>query len=421
MSPVSSGDFAPSQASSSAKLPPQQQSSTSCRVVDSQNHTSETLSPPSKKRLISSKESIMSPATVVVVDKEGSDATVSQQPSKSQADSSIIPTDGEDRTSKDYYFDSYSHHAIHEEMLKDEVRTRTYEMAIMQNKHLFAGKIVLDVGCGTSILSMFAAKAGAKHVYGIDCSSIVDQARKIVDINGYSDQITIIKGKVEEVELPVEEVDIIVSEWMGYFLLYESMLETVLFARDKWLVKDGIVFPDKAVMYICGIEDGKVKEDRMDFWEDVYGFDMSPIKEIALVEPVVDVVDAKSIVTNSVAILHLDILTCTKGDLEFSSPFKLHAQRNDYVHALVAYFECAFTQVHKPIGFSTAPFCRYTHWKQTIFYLEDNLVICEGEEIAGEITCRPNKKNNRDLDIGLSISCSGQHSNIVKHMQYRLR
>ena len=48
--------------------------------------------------------------------------------------------------------------------------------------------------------------------------------------------ITIFKGKVEEVELPVDKVDIIISEWMGYCLFYESMLNTVIFARDKWLV-----------------------------------------------------------------------------------------------------------------------------------------------------------------------------------------
>lgn len=48
--------------------------------------------------------------------------------------------------------------------------------------------------------------------------------------------ITLIHGKVEEVELPVEKVDILISEWMGYFLFYESMLDTVLYARDKWLV-----------------------------------------------------------------------------------------------------------------------------------------------------------------------------------------
>ncbi len=70
-------------------------------------------------------------------------------------------------TSKDYYFDSYAHFGIHEEMLKDGVRTKAYRDAILNNKHLFKDKIVLDVGCGTGILCMFAAKAGAKHVYGV--------------------------------------------------------------------------------------------------------------------------------------------------------------------------------------------------------------------------------------------------------------
>jgi hypothetical protein len=56
-------------------------------------------------------------------------------------DESVVSAEGDERTSKDYYFDSYSHHAIHEEMLKDEVRTRTYQMAIMQNKHLFENKV----------------------------------------------------------------------------------------------------------------------------------------------------------------------------------------------------------------------------------------------------------------------------------------
>ena len=140
---------------------------------------------------------------------------------------------------------------------------------------------------------MFASQAGAKHVYGVDCSSIIDQAKLIIDLNGFEDTITLIKGKIEEIVLPVEKVDIICSEWMGYFLLYESMLDTVLFARDKWLVKDGLVFPDKATMYICGLEDAAVRRDRIEFWDDVYGFDMTPLKEIALHEPVVDVVDAK--------------------------------------------------------------------------------------------------------------------------------
>lgn len=70
----------------------------------------------------------------------------------------------------------------------------------------------------------------------IDMSNIIIQARQIVDDNGLTDKITLIQGKMEEVQLPVPQVDIIISEWMGYFLLYESMLDTVLVARDKYLV-----------------------------------------------------------------------------------------------------------------------------------------------------------------------------------------
>lgn len=136
-------------------------------------------------------------------------------------------------SSNDYYFNSYSHFSIHEEMLKDRIRTNSYERAIISNKHLFEGKIVLDVGSGTGILSLFAAKAGAKHVYGIECSEIVEIAKKVVLDNNYGDRITFLKGKAEEVVLPVAQVDIIVSEWMGYLLLYESMLDTVLLMRDK--------------------------------------------------------------------------------------------------------------------------------------------------------------------------------------------
>jgi protein arginine N-methyltransferase 1 len=94
-------------------------------------------------------------------------------------------------------------------------------------------------------------------------SSIIQKARQIVAANGMADRITLLQGKMEEVVLPFPKVDIIVSEWMGYFLLYESMLDTVLYARDKYLVPGGKIFPDKATLCLAAIEDGDYKDDKI--------------------------------------------------------------------------------------------------------------------------------------------------------------
>merc|ERR1719215_1856538 len=124
--------------------------------------------------------------------------------------------------------------------------------------------LVLDIGCGTGMVSLFAASAGAKKVIGIDMSAIVERATDIVKENDLDDVITIIKGKVEEVTLPdgIEKVDIIISEWMGYCLFYETMLKTVLYARDKWLAPTGLIFPDRATLYVCAIEDRQYKDQK---------------------------------------------------------------------------------------------------------------------------------------------------------------
>uniref|UniRef100_A0A8C2U1X1 Protein arginine methyltransferase 8 n=1 Tax=Coturnix japonica TaxID=93934 RepID=A0A8C2U1X1_COTJA len=250
----------------------------------------------------------------------------------------------EEMTSRDYYFDSYAHFGIHEEMLKDEVRTLTYRNSMYHNKHVFKDKVVLDVGSGTGILSMFAAKAGAKKVYGIECSSISDYSEKIIKANHLDNR-----------------------------------------------------------------------------WENVYGFDMTCIRDVAMKEPLVDIVDPKQVVTNACLIKEVDVYTVKTEELAFTSAFCLQIQRNDYIHALVTYFNIEFTKCHKKMGFSTAPDAPYTHWKQTVFYLEDYLTVRRGEEIYGTISMKPNAKNVRDLDFTVDLDFKGQLCEASVSNDYKMR
>lgn len=305
-----------------------------------------------------------------------------------------------------HYFGSYDHYGIHEEMLQDTVRTLSYRNAIIQNKDFFKDKIVLDVGCGTGILSMFAAKHGAKHVIGVDMSSIIEMAGKLVELNGFSDKITLLRGKLEDIELPFPKVDIIISEWMGYFLLYESMMDTVLYARDKYLVEGGLIFPDKCSIHLAGLEDSQYKNDKVNYWQDVYGFDYSPFIPLVLKEPIVDIVDGTVVNTTRSQLIEFDLNTVTIADLAFTCKFKVEAKRQDWINGVITWFDIEFPapEGRKPITFSTGAHAPYTHWKQTVFYLADDLECEVGDILEGELVCIPNKNNNRDLDIKLSYN-----------------
>lgn len=121
-------------------------------------------------------------------------------------------------------------------------------------------------------------------------------------------------------------------------------------------------------MHIAAIEDQEYKEEKINFWDDVYGFDYSCIKEIALREPLVDTVDLKSVVTEPCQIKYIDITTVKKEDLTFKADFAIKATRNDYVHAFLAWFDIEFACCHKPVKFSTGPHAKYTHWKVRLFH-----------------------------------------------------
>lgn len=96
-------------------------------------------------------------------------------------------------------------------------------------------------------------------------------------------------------------------------------------------------------------------------------------------------------------------------------------RRNDYIQALVTFFTIEFTKCHKRIGFSTAPEAPYTHWKQTVFYLNDYMTAKRNEEIYGVFSMKPNQRNNRDLDFTIDVDFKGELSEMHEINCYRMR
>lgn len=318
-------------------------------------------------------------------------------------------------TSFDIFTDIYAHHVMHEGLLKDEARTDAFMKAI---DAVVRDKVVLDIGCGLGTFSLFAAQAGAKHVYGVDSSAIIEQTREIVAANGFNESITLIRGKVEEVELPVAEVDVIVCEWMGAFVIQGGMIESVIYARDKWLAKGGVILPDKAELHVLGIEDEGYKKEKIHWWGNVYGFNMAPMAEKAISEPYADYVSRDNIVTDTCSLKVFDMMSITPEEVPLISvPFTLKATREEYIHALAFYFDITFSAAK--VTLSTGPFVDYyTHWRPSIIYFHDFIYAGEGEILSGKVSIGPVSKPPKALAIDVEFTFEGWYQTMSGKHSY---
>ncbi|KAF2403853.1 putative ribosomal protein arginine N-methytransferase rmt3 [Trichodelitschia bisporula] len=335
------------------------------------------------------------------------------------------------------YFDSYSYNEIHEIMLKDTVRTDAYRDFIYDNKDLFAGKTVLDVGCGTGILSMFCARAGAAKVFAVDNSGVIGKARINVVANGLADTITCIRGKVEEITLPVKQVDIIVSEWMGYGLLYEAMLDSVIWARDHYLAPEGLMVPSDCTLRIAPVTDEEYIQDNIEFWYDVYGFDMKAMTEKIYEDVLVRQAESKNLAADSTIFLHLPLHTITTAELSFVKPFSVETSRDiDSLDGWAIWFDTFFQRSRtaqlpatsraetwkeedRGIAFTTGPAGKETHWRSCIMLVDQSKrrgsPVTKGTKLEGTVQYSKGKEHPRELDIEIcwrTGDASGPHSQI---------
>lgn len=354
-------------------------------------------------------------------------------------------------------------------MLKDTIRTDAYRDFIYANKPLFSDSTVLDIGCGTGILSMFAAKAGAKQVFAVDNSNIITRAQENVAVNGLNDTIKLVRGKVEEVKLPwavgaprvreqisVEDrgkeitqnagdetgkkVDIIISEWMGYGLLYESMLDSVISARNRLLNPDtGVMVPSHCTLHIAPLSCTDYIADSIGFWDDVYGFDMHPMTE-KITNDVIARSFAKGDVISeeSARFRTLDLRTVEVNELEWEAEggkFEVVIGKDveEGLDAWGIWFDTFFLPTRdsqlpaearaetwpgederKGNAFTTGPAGKPTHWQAAMLILDRDTKkkslqkLVKGEKVTGSVAYRKAKDNSRALEIEVVWEVEGR-------------
>lgn len=322
-------------------------------------------------------------------------------------------------SSADYYFNSYNHYGVHEDVMKDSITTAAYVKAVKQNAHLFRGALVLDACAGLGVCALLAAQAGAKKVIAIEAQpELVMMASKVALQNGYGPEVLeFVCGRPATIErLPggIEQVDLIISEWMGYFLMYEARLGDVLQARDRWLKPGGLMLPDRAKMYIAMLEDSAYRERHFDFYGNVWGFDFSAMKVPAHSEPVVAPYDHLQLLSSPCCVLDLNLCTCTPEDcFHMASQFQVACRREGKANAVLAWFEIRFDTCHKPIAFATGPESPPTCWKQTAFFLSGSpLAVKAGDRVRGMFAVRKPSEVRRNIDIKISCAVNSGKSHI---------
>lgn len=296
------------------------------------------------------------------------------------------------------YFGYYSMLSHQAQMLQDTVRTAAYQRAILNNAPRdFHDKVVMDVGAGNGILSFFSAQAGARKVYAIEASNMVECLQKVVDaskpdrataevaaerealelmgagnagLGGVSFGTTNpgesrnawLQGRLVPVHSKVEDVtpehleghpqvDTIVSECLGVLLVHERMCESFLDARDRYLAPGGSVFPSAGTICLAPFEDKQLWNDtanKAKWWlnSNFYGVDVSPFAALAFEEnfssPVVGVFAPQCLLSVSCDYV-IDFASITKQELqEFTVPVEWTFASAAIVHGLGGWFDLHF-------------------------------------------------------------------------------
>ncbi|KAM5151871.1 LOW QUALITY PROTEIN: protein arginine N-methyltransferase 2 [Mantella aurantiaca] len=333
------------------------------------------------------------------------------------------------------YYGSYRTLKLHLEMLSDQPRTQNYRNIILRNSSALKGKRILDLGCGTGIISFFCAQLSQPDVvYAVEASDIAEQTNRLVEENGFSGMVKVIP---EELMLP-SRVDVLVSEWMGTCLVVNTIVRQTISASNLYMVEwtlHLVVFQDlcrspnvdllvqqkkgEIFLYVqgsTGRESGcSVGSEQSDLPMAVQEFLSKPKPDYVL--------NPDDCLSEPSVLLNLNMKTLKIEDLEkMSGPFTFHVTRDGLFHGFTTWFSVQFHNIENQehVELNTGPFNPLTHWKHTLFMLDEPIQIHKGDRIEGSAVFNRNPCWRRHLSVTLNWSVTEESATTAHNVGFKV-
>lgn len=303
------------------------------------------------------------------------------------------------------YFLNYASLQQQRWMISDRPRTDAFAKAIKEV--VKPGDVVVDVGAGTGVLSMLAAKAGARKVIGVERSEMAKIAHELVNRNGLKDTVEIVNGDAKDLKLD-EPVDVIISEWLGHMAYVECMFPSVIQVRDSWLKPGGILLPSGVDVFIAPVDDGELyNEFGPGFWgkSHIHGLDFSYLteKELEMGHANQLLVPDKFLLAEGKRIHHLETNEAAPGDEWCSGTVDFEIQRNGTLNGFVGWFH---SQLSPNVLLDTAPACPRTHWEQNYFPFHP-IKVEKGQKISLDYQMSESYEGSRSMALKLQVASQG--------------